>query len=157
MARTAASPPALSLRLLLLPCLSRLSHARAHLSSPTQSACWPGPGLSVARPGKWPVSLQEGLPYLRGAFSNGQRVPTCLSTSFLPSSWLRSLLEAPQNVHAQSTWEAGSEAPTPSSAPSLGLAQPCYHLGYGNWLCLPQLWAPYSTASPSLDRRQVLG
>lgn len=77
------------------------------------------------------------------------------SASFLPSSGLPSVLEASQNFYAQS--QPGREAPISSSAPSLASTQPRYHLGYGNWLHLIQLWAAYPTAPPSLDPRQVLG
>ncbi|XP_014387116.1 PREDICTED: uncharacterized protein LOC102251354 [Myotis brandtii] len=96
--RTAASRPGLSLPLLPCPELPPwLSHSLAHSFSPTQSACWPGPGSSLAGGNAW---FERGLVQWRKDF-------------FLLFSPRSPESPCPQCPCSESTWEAGRVAPPP--------------------------------------------
>lgn len=56
-----------------------LGDSLAHSLTLTHTICLLArPGSSLAPPGRRPVSLQEGMPGWRGAYSNGEKVPACL-------------------------------------------------------------------------------
>lgn len=96
---------------------------------------------------------QAGVPGLRGAYSNGERVPPCLEC---PLSFCCSASRSPggpHEAHAQRRPAPPNAWRLPAPPPPLPwpcLAQPCCCLRYSNWFQLIQLWAPYLAAQPLL-------
>lgn len=124
--------PCLVCLLLASPTRDPGSASLAHTSSPTPSACPPGPSCAIP--------LQGGVPALRGAYLPG--VPP------FPFLWAPKCPRDPPGrdvLRVHPGVRSGGSQPFP------------WHLGDGTWLHLIPLRVPSSTALPSLDSRQVLG